>query len=930
MSAEGAPSCADDEQYEPSTAAGLLLRAAQNHPENGIGYLGDDPEAAPRTMSYPHLLAEASRLLHALRARGARRGRVTALLLEQPRDFLPALWACLLGGLTACPLTPLREDPRRWAAQLRHVAALLDDPLVLTTPELHTQMPTVAGLDVVDLTNLATGDTQQPSEDVAARPEDLALLVLTSGSTGTAKAVRLTHANLVASMRAKAEAHCAGADDITFNWVSYDHVAAVLEGHLLPVATGATQLHISPQPVLADPVTFLRALSAHRVTATFTPNFLLGQINARLGASPLDGELDLSHVRRIISGGEANPVATGVRFLQLLAPHGLPRTALWPAFGMTETCAGSLYNRAFPDADADSEFAAVGCPVTGLDVRIADPATGAAPPVGTPGEVWLRGPMVTSGYYRDAAATAAALTPEGWLRTGDLGVLDDGRLTLTGRSKDSIIVNGVTYYSHDLESVLAEVEGVAPSFVAAFPVRPADSDTEQLAVLFATTVSDEELPHVVARVRDRVVLHWGFRPAVILPLSRSKFPKTSLGKVQRGVLRALWEAGTYTEREHEVAALIAETLGGHSDPQGLTETTLAEIYAELFGLTTISVTTGFFDLGGTSLDVLRLARTARARLGVELSVLDVLRAPSVRELARLIGAPTRADKAYDPVVTLQASGEGTPLFCVHPGVGEVLVFVNLAMHFARERPFHALRARGFDPGEKPFGSFTEMTRSYVAAIRRVQPHGPYALAGYSFGAAVAFEIAKVLEAEGERVAFLGSFNLPPHIKYRMEELDFVGTAVNLAMFLGLVDADEAERLPTRLRPLPKTEQLATLLDLAPLDRLTELDLDLPRLGAWADLAHGLTSLGRTYHPTGEVRAMTVFCADPLRGTRHDWVEKELRRWDEHTREPVQYVDVAGEHYTMIGPRHVHTFAALLRAELARAFPETAPDPGATP
>ncbi|MFF7190498.1 AMP-binding protein [Streptomyces sp. NPDC008222] len=929
MTVEGVPSSADDEQCSPSTAAELLLRAAHNHPDNGIGYLGDDPEAAPQTMRYPHLLAEATRLLHALRGRGARPGRAVALLLEQPRDFLPALWACLLGGLTACPLTPLREDPQRWAAQLRNVAALLDDPLVLTTPELRAHMPTGARLDVVDLTELTTGDTQQLSVDVVARPEDVALLVLTSGSTGTAKAVQLTHANLVASMRAKAEAHRAGPDDITFNWVSYDHVAAVLEGHLLPVATGATQLHIAPQPVLTDPVVFLRALSAHRVTATFTPNFLLGLINARLGASPLADALDLSHVHRIISGGEANPVATGVRFLELLAQHGLPRTALWPAFGMTETCAGSLYNREFPDADADGEFAAVGRPVTGLEVHIADPATGAAPSAGTPGEVWLRGPMVTTGYYRDAAATAAALTPEGWLRTGDLGVLNGDRLTLVGRSKDSIIVNGVNYYSHDLESVLVEVEGVARSFVAAFPVRPPDCDTEQLAVLFASTVLDEELPHVVARVRDRVVLHWGFRPAVVLPLPRSEFPKTSLGKVQRGVLRARWEAGSYTERAHEVAALVADTVGGHTDPQGPTETALAEIYAELFGLSAISATTGFFDLGGTSLDVLRLARTVRARLGVELPVLDVLRAPSVRELARLIGAPATADRAYDPVVTLQASGEGTPLFCVHPGVGEVLVFVNLAKHFARERPFHALRARGFNPGEKPFGSFTEMTRSYVAAIRRVQPHGPYALAGYSFGAAVAFEIAKVLEADGARVAFLGSFNLPPRIKYRMDELDFVETAVNLAMFLGLVNVDEAGRLPGRLRSLPKNEQIATLLNLAPPGRLAQLNLDLPRLTAWADLAHGLTSLGRTYYPTGQVRAMTVFCADPLRGTRHDWVQKELRRWDEHTREPVQYVDVLGEHYSMIGPRHVHAFAALLRAELARAFSETALDPGAT-
>jgi thioesterase domain-containing protein len=261
----------------------------------------------------------------------------------------------------------------------------------------------------------------------------------------------------------------------------------------------------------------------------------------------------------------------------------------------------------------------------------------------------------------------------------------------------------------------------------------------------------------------------------------------------------------------------------------------------------------------------------------------------------------------------------------------VLVFVNLAKYLVRERPFYALRARGFNPGEEPFASFAEMTTTYVAAIRRVQPHGPYALAGYSFGAAVAFEIAKVLEADGERVAFLGSFNLPPHIKYRMDELDYVETAVNLAMFLDLITKHEAAELPVRLRPLPHAEQLAALLALAPPRRLAEIDLDLPRFGVWAGVADRLTSLGATYRPGGTVRSVTVFCADPLRGNRRDWLDNELRRWDEHTREPNRYVDVPGEHYILLRPQHVDTFQAILRAELEHALGDTRPSaPGHLP
>src|SRR5581483_9170973 len=181
--------------------------------------------------------------------------------------------------------------------------------------------------------------------------------------------------------------------------------------------------------------------------------------------------LDLSCVRHIISGGEANVVETGRRFLELLAPYGLPRTAIRPAFGMTETCAGSIYSNAFPDCDSDREFASVGRPVSGLQMRIVDEDGVLARP-GEPGELQLRGTMIFDGYYNNPEATHAAFTAGGWFRTGDLGRIDQGRLSLVGRSKDSIIVSGVNYFSHELEAALEPLEGIERSFTAVFPTRP--------------------------------------------------------------------------------------------------------------------------------------------------------------------------------------------------------------------------------------------------------------------------------------------------------------------------------------------------------------------------------------------------------------------------------------------------------------------------
>ncbi|MFB6559953.1 AMP-binding protein [Streptomyces sp. NPDC056400] len=907
--------------------ADLLLRAARYHPGSGVRHCWGSGDAEFRDQSHEELLNEALLVLAGLRARGLRPQDKLVLVLERPQEFIVAFWAAVLGGYVPCPMAPLRGDPERWAAQLGHVATLLDQPLVVTSGYLATELPPVPGLQIAPLEELY-GPERATTPHIAA-PEDTAVLVLTSGSTGNSKAVMLSHANLLASMRAKNGCHQLTPADVTLNWVSFDHVAALLECHLLPLYTGSRQLHVEPSVILGEPLDFLRLVSRHRVTMTFTPNFLLGQMNSAAARLAATGEhIDLSALRQIISGGEAVVRATGEAFLDLFAPLGLARDALWPAFGMTETCAGSIYSRkAFPDADRGQEFAGVGTPIDGLSIRVADPA-GRSLPAGETGELQITGPVVTPGYYNDERATREAFTADGWFRSGDLGRIDEGRLTLVGRSTDSVIVNGVNYFSHEIETVLERLEGVAGSYVAAFATRPAGSDTEQLVIAFHCTASDDYDPalyRVLCAVRSSVVAHWGFRPSLVLPLPEDAFPKTSLGKIQRTLMRRRLESGAYGSHERAVADLTLRMLGGYTAPEGETEHVLAKVYGEMFGIEpgTVSATANFFDLGGTSLDILRLRNKVAERIGATgLEVITVLTAPTVRALAaRLTEQALSCGPEYDPVVPMQTSGTKTPLFCVHPGVGEVLVFVNLAKYFVEDRPFYALRARGFNEGEKPFATFEQMVGCYVDAIRARQPHGPYAVAGYSFGGAVAFEVAKVLRSQGERVDFVGSFNLPPHIKYRMDELDFVETATNLAFFLSLIDKKQSLELPDQLRALPVEEQLAHLTALAPPGRLAELDLNVQKFGAWAELANSMTDLGRGYRPEGAVPAMSVFYATPLRGTKEDWLNNELRRWDEHTTGSNHYIEVPGEHYTLMGPRHVATFQAILRSELDRTLVE---------
>jgi acyl-CoA synthetase (AMP-forming)/AMP-acid ligase II/thioesterase domain-containing protein/acyl carrier protein len=906
-----------------SSITDLLFHAADTAPNAGVHCVNGDAIDDSAFQDYASLVDGARRMLGGLHARRLPVGKNIVLLLERSNEFIPAFWACLLGGYIPCPLLPIRADTTRWATQFRHVNDLLDSPLWLTTSDINAE------LSIFEDTKVTLFDELLASEPASRihnpDPSDLAILMLTSGSTGNSKAVMLSHGNLLSALAGKADRLELAFGDSTMNWISFDHIAAI-EGHLLPLMIGATQLQVEPPVVLTDPLRFLWLIETYQVRLTFSPNFLLGQINTALDKKPDGFSANLESLRYIISGGEAVVCATGRRYLELLRPFGLRQNAIVPGFGMTETCAGSIFSREFPDVTSGREFASVGLPIDGLEIRIVDDNGW---PLGECqiGELQLRGPVVTSGYFNNERATADAFTVDGWFCTGDRGYLEAGRLTLAGRSKDSVIVNGVNYFSHNIEAALEQLDGVENSYVAAFPTRPVGSDTEELIITIVPSPSCEgeaDLHRLLVAIRSTVVMHWGFRPTLVLPLPKSEIPKTSLGKIQKSVLRRKLEAGDFAGYVQSAADLTLRQIGGYSAPEGSTEVELAEIYAGMFGLEleTVSATASFFDLGGTSLEILQLKKQVESRFNIaDVPTVALLRAPTVRQLAGVLAALGQGTPCYDPLVPLQPTGTKTPLFCVHPGVGEVLVFVNLAKYFLNERPFYALRARGFGVNEDYFHTFDEMVQCYVQAIRSKQPHGPYAVAGYSYGGIIAFEIAKVLEAAGESVEFVGIFNLPPHIQNRMHEIDFAEGAVNLAFFLGLVTKDQAAKLPQLLRNknLSKDEIAEYLVGMASKARLAELDINVAKFAAWANLAQSLVELGRAYEPSGTVKSVSVFYAIPLRGTKEAWLKDQLMEWENFTRGPNRYIDVAGEHYTLMGPQHVASFQATLRKELDRAL-----------
>ncbi|KAK3392885.1 hypothetical protein B0H63DRAFT_530420 [Podospora didyma] len=769
----------------------------------------------------------------------------------------------------------------------------------------------------------------------------VAILMLTSGSTGNAKAVCLTHKQVLAAVAGKAGHRKLPEGRPLLNWIGLDHVASLIEIHMLALWLGVDQVHVTAADVVSNPMTFLELLGRHKVARSFAPNFFLAKLVSKAANSTESGhgQWDLSSLVFLASGGEANDMNTCVAAAAVLEKHGAPANAIAPGFGMTETCAGCIHNLDCPAYDIagndDSNTAAVtslGKGFRGVEMRIVTTG-GHLAKQGEPGHLQVRGPVVSVGYYNNLEATDASFTPDGWFRTGDQGAIDgQGSLRLMGRTKDVVNINGVKLVTDDIKTVLEQaiLHGYGVAWLMVFPSKAAH--TEQVTIAYMPkdedNYTDLEMAVIDELLAQATMSATGSRPFVFAIRSQSRplVLATALGKISRAKMRTLFEASAF---ENDVKAfggalaraktiITTESPAASEDEKSITAEFADELLVsgDHFG-----INTSVFDLGFTSMHLIRLKNRIDARFNMSVPISTLIRHPTAKSLAKaLFGSQTstKSDVGYDPVVTFRASGSETPLWLIHPGVGEVLVFVGLAHHLSdNNRPILALRARGFEEGQSVFSSIAEAVDLYIAAIRKRQPNGPYALCGYSYGTMLAFEVAKRLRADfGEEVPFLGNFNLPPHIKARMRRLSWNMCLLNLAYFLGLTTEEYAETVDeATYRDYNRERALAEVLCVADVDRLQELGLGLLR---WTDVAYGLQSMAVDYEPTGLVDSIDIFYAIPLRWaakSRAEWVSDHLSRWADFSRSPPRFHDVAGAHYTMLGPDHVVGFSQTLKASL---------------
>ena len=528
---------------------------------------GDDEHVV---ISYGELLSRAENVAASLRDLDVRPGDAVALMLPTCRAYFESFLGILLSGGVPVPIYPpyrakqLEDHLRRQATILDNARATLlvcAGQTDVAARFLRARLPSVRA--VLAATELAERAPARPRSFPRVASSDRALLQYTSGSTGDPKGVVLTHANLLANIRAMGEAMNAGPSDVLVSWLPLYHDMGLIGAWLGTLYFGARLVVMPPTAFLARPSRWLWAIHGHRATISAAPNFAYALCAGRIPDAELAG-LDLSSWRMAVNGAEPVSPATLARFEERFRRYGFRREAMAPVYGLAESCVGL----AFPTPDrgpridrvsadelrrtgravatagegAPMEVVCCGRALPRHEIRIVDTG-GRELGEREEGRIQFRGPSATEGYLANPDANRK-LFEQGWLNTGDLGYVAEGELFVTGREKDVIIRAGQHIFPYEIEEAVASMPGVRKGNVAVFAATDRATGTDKLVVLAETRETDPSRhDDLRARISGVVLGLVGVPPEDVVVAPPGAVLKTSSGKIRRAACRARYEAG---------------------------------------------------------------------------------------------------------------------------------------------------------------------------------------------------------------------------------------------------------------------------------------------------------------------------------------------------------------------------------------------------
>ena len=684
-----------------------------------------------QTLTYREFDFKSNQIANTLIDSGVGPGSVVAICVENSIEMLVGILGVLKAGGSYVPI-----DPSYPEQHVRHVIQDANAVVVLTTQASSVVLPSGVVNPVFIEQVFDTADGQTKPESIGLRsPEDLAYLIYTSGSSGLPKGVQITHANLAYSNWARSQ-YYKSSPSVFLLLSSFAFDSSVV-GIFWTLSTGGTL--VLPK---TDERTDIHALVSLIQNQAVSHLLCLPALYQSILEAANGDELNTLDTA-IVAGESLSGRVVEAHFARL------PKAELHNEYGPTEA---TVWVTAHPVEPEDAQnIVPIGKPIAGATVSILDAQQ---QPVGwgAMGEICIEGPGVAKGYLNQTELTLQKFmeTDDGSgllrriYRTGDLGYRrEDGSIVFSGRLDRQIKIRGHRVELGAVETAMRQLDGVKESHAIGWAPENQSAAQSLIAYTIAQNVSTSNL---LQQLRGKL-------PAPMVPKHIylvDSFPRLANGKVDLGGLPS-----------PELAEATAKTI----DPENETQTKLLEIWRSVLGMSDICCASGsFFEIGGDSLASIQLISKINSVFGKRLSPIDLMDAPTIRQLANLLYDDSPVVKSKI-LIRFNNLSKGIPLVCVHAGNLDALYFRFLASHFS-DRPVIALQSRGLDGEEKTLSSISDIAEDYLNEISRVlgSPLHPDSfscdLVGYCLGTSVALEMAKRLEDRGCRARSLSAVDSP--------------------------------------------------------------------------------------------------------------------------------------------------------------------------
>ncbi|CAN1549473.1 enterobactin synthase subunit F [Rhabdaerophilaceae bacterium] len=782
-----------------------------------------------RNLTYAEVDARSNALGWAIRSLvGSKAGSVAVALKRSEQLALSAL-SVMRAGCSYLPLDPLHPADRLSAI----IADAAPSAMIVDATTRHLAP---AGLQCIDLDGLNLDAVAEAIGKGSALPmpppESAAYVIYTSGSTGRPKGVAVSHRALINLAFARLDHDPIGPGDRILATMSPGFDVSI--GQLItPLLHGATVV-VSPDLSRISGEDFWALMAREAVTHINSgPAFFDAVLATQPPSLPL---------RRVMLGGE--PFSTE---LAHRLEKALPGTEIFNMYGPTETCIDATAHR-FTGQEAGTTLP-LGRALPNYKILILDEKLDLVPP-GLEGELFIGGPSLAQGYLNRPDETALRFIADPFAppgaklyRTGDRARQNArGEIEFLGRSDQQVKIRGFRIELNEITTLMRAHPSIRAAATATW-----QHDGQTVLICYVVPADGaEQLSLAEWREHLQMSLPSYMLPAAVIPVSA--LPMTVNGKLDLSAMPA-----------PDFSQITRATF---APPRDTLEKALADIWAGLLSRPQLGIDDNFFQIGGHSLLAMRVAALTKDKLGIDLPIAAFYAHQTIRSLAEAIRTGT-SRKGYESIIVL-GDGPGRPVFAFHPVGGGATGYAGLANALRGRRPVLGVQARGLAEESKPYATFDEMATEYLAAIRAHQPTGPYTLLGHSFGGMVAFEIARLLEADGELV----------------DNLVMIDTSLPETNRVG----EDTDEMATTLAKL-ELEMASISEDAIPGDQFERM-----KVVIGFNLNFAATYEPQAIHaPITYIRASRAFGADD---NRKDF-------WQSHSGNPVSHPDLACDHYAVL-------------------------------